>query len=748
LGHSGNLIRGRHRPPGYAPLRFAPGGSALPSDHQLLVFWLELLALLTVARGLGALMGRIGQPAVVGELAAGLLLGPSVLGAIAPDLQSWLFPPDPIQRSLLGGLGWIGVFLLLVLTGLETELGLIRRLGRGVAFVALGSLLIPLLAGIDLGFTLPEAFVGEGSPRLVFALFMGTALAISALPVIAKILSDLDLMRRNVAQALLAAAMLDDIVGWILLGTVAGLARSGSLEGGRLLFTIAGLLVFLLLAFSLGQKAVDAVLRAVRLGRGGVASSLTAVLLLALGAGALTHAIGLEAVFGAFIAGIVIGRSRFHDDEVFAHLEGITRAFFAPLFFATAGLRVDLGLLADPEVMRWGLIVLAAASLTKFGGAYLGSRLAGFAVREGFALAVGLNARGAVEIIVATVGLSLGVLNARSYTVVVLLAMVTSMMAPLLLRWALSGWVGSEEERARLERERVLGGNVLVRATRVLLPSHGGPNSVLAARILDLAWPEGVEVTVLAAGRDVPAADLARVRGAFASRPLVFEQAPTKEPLAAILEHAALGYGAIAVGATDTRVAGTLVSPVVDELLAASPLPVIMVRKGAGTDATAAPAFRRILVPAVGTRPGRAAQEMAYSVARRLGVPVWIAHVVTLPTLGQELRYARGTGEHRVAAGIDRVSVADNVIEEARAAASEMGVRAEPLIRTAVSAPEAILSLVREQEIDLLVLAANLRQLTGRPFLGHGVEFLLRESPCTVIVVTVPPGWGGPGRGR
>ena len=235
---------------------------------------------------------------------------------------------------------------------------------------------------------------------------------------------------------------------------------------------------------------------------------------------------------------------------------------------------------------------------------------------------------------------------------------------------------------------------------------------------------------------------------ASASRPLVFDRAPAKEPLAAILEHAALGYGAIAVGATDTRAAGTLVSPVVDELLAASPLPVIMVRKGAGTDATAPPSFRRILVPAVGTRPGRAAQELAYSVARRLGATVWIAHVVTLPTLGQELRYARATGEHRAAAGTDRVAVAEHVIEEARAVAAEMGVRVDPLIRTAVSAPEAILSLVREQEIDLLVLAANLRQLTGRPFLGHGVEFLLRESPCTAIVVTVPPGWGGPARAR
>jgi Kef-type K+ transport system membrane component KefB/nucleotide-binding universal stress UspA family protein len=718
----------------------------VPTEHQLLIFWLQVFMLVAVARALGGLMRRIGQPAVIGELAAGLLLGPSVFGVLMPDAQEWLFPTDPLQRSLLAGPAWIGVFLLLVLTGLETDLALVRRLGRGVAFVAIGSLLIPVLAGINLGLSLPESFVGEGAPRPVFALFMGTALGISALPVIAKILSDLGLMRRNLAQVLLAAAMLDDFAGWILLGTVAGLARSGSLETDRLVLAVGGLVFFLVGAFTLGRRGVDALLRLVRVRGGGVAGGLTAVVLVALASGVLTHALGLEAVLGAFIAGIVLGNSRFHDPEVFPHLEGITRSFFAPLFFATAGLRVDLSLLAEPEVLRWGILVVVIATLSKSGGSYLGARIAGLPQREGLGLAAGLNARGAVEIVVATVGLSLGVLNSASYAVVVLLAMVTSMMAPPLLRAVMGGWAGSEEERERLARERLLGGNVLVRPSRILLPSHGGPNSVLAAQIVDLAWPEGIEVTVLAAGGDVPAEDVARVRAAFSGRPLVYEHAPGKEPIAAILEHAGLGYGAIAVGATDTRIAGTLVSPMVDELLAVSPLPVIMVRRGAGVDPTAPLAFRRILVPAIGTQPGRAAQEMAYSFARRLDVPVFVAHVVTLPSLEQELSYAH-PAQAMEPERVEQAEVAERVVEEARELAREMGVRAVPVIRTAVSAPEAILALARERQVDLLVLAANLRQLSGRPFLGHGVEYLLQESESTVVVVTAPPGWGGPSRG-
>jgi Kef-type K+ transport system membrane component KefB len=709
----------------------------VPSEHQLLLFWLQLLALLLSARALGGALRAVGQPAVIGELAAGLLLGPSVLGRLAPGLHAWLFPDDPIQRSLLAGPAWLGVFLLLILTGLETDLALIRRLGRATARVAFGSLVLPVLTGVALGLVLPAAFVGPATDRTVFALFLGTALGISALPVIATILADLDLMRRNVAQVLLAAAMANDVAGWILLGIVAGLAQSGSLDFLRLTGTVAGLVLFLGLAFTLGQRGVDALLRASRLRRWGLSGSLTAILAVALGAGSLTHALGLEAVFGAFVAGIVLGRSRFHDADVFPHLDGITRAFFAPLFFATAGLRVDLGLLAEPQVLGWGLVVVAAASASKGAGAYLGARRAGLPRREGLALGIGLNARGAIEIVVATVGLSLGVLSPKSYALVVLMAMATSMMTPPLLRRVLRDWPGDAEERARLERERQLGGNVLVRPGRVLLPSHGGPNSVLAARIVDLAWPEGAEVTVLAAGRDVPSEDLAKVRAALAGRPTSVQHEPGQEPLRAILDHAALGYGAVAVGATDERIAGTLVSPVVDELLASSPLPVVMVRRGAKLDPEAPLRFRRVLVPAVGTQPGRAAQEIAYGVARRHDARVLLAHVVTTPSFGQAFGYGYD-GQHS-----PRVDVAERVVEAARALADEMGVRVEPVIRSGVSAAEEILQIARESHADLLVLAANLRQFSGRPFLGHGVEYLLEEAEATVIVVTAPPGWAG-----
>ncbi len=726
------------------------------SHDQLLLFWLQLAALLATARLLGSGLRRLGQPAVVGELAAGILLGPSVFGQLAPGAQSWLFPSDAVQEGLLAAVGWLGAFLLLIVTGYETDLRLIQRLRTATLRVGLGSLIVPVLAGIAVGYAMPAAFLGPEAERLVFALFLGTALGISALPVIAKVLSDLDLMRRNAAQIIVAAAMANDLAGWVLLGVVAGLAQSGHVDVQGLAITTIGLIAFLLFAFGPGQRLVDAMLRGVRTRRSGGAGAASVIVLSGLAAGALTHAIGLEAVFGAFIAGIVLGRSRHQEQEAFASLHTLTMSFLAPIFFAEAGLRVDLGLLADPTILGWGLAVLATATATKFAGAWVGARLAGLPTREALALGAGLNARGAVGIVVATVGLSIGVLGPASYAIVVLVSIATSMMAPPMLRGFLSGWRGSIEERERLERERQLGRNVLVRSLPLLLPSHGGPNSVLAARFLDLAWPEDVEAVVLSAG-DAPEADVQRVAAAFARRPVRRETVRARDPLAAILEHAALGYGAIAVGATDARVAGRLISPLVDDLLAASPVPVVMVRRGArergggdagADDGSAIPlAIRRILVPAIGTQPGRAAQELAFGLAARLDVEVVIAHVVTVPTPTQAVARpdwepdARVTAADRYDAAGGHIEIAERVIREARALADELGVRSRAVIRTGLFAPDVLLDLARNEQVDLIVLAANLRQLSGRPFLGHGVEYLLEKSACAVAVVTAPPGF-------
>jgi nucleotide-binding universal stress UspA family protein len=237
------------------------------------------------------------------------------------------------------------------------------------------------------------------------------------------------------------------------------------------------------------------------------------------------------------------------------------------------------------------------------------------------------------------------------------------------------------------------------------------------------------------------------VEKAFTRRVARRESTRGGDRLGAILDHAALGYGVIALGATDAVAAGRLVSPLVDELLSASALPVVMVRRGTAAVYPDDPTLgiHRILVPAVGTQPGRAAQEMAFGLAARIGAEVVIAHVVTAPTPAQEVALP-GWLHDRVpgvagAAQPARFAIAERVVDEARALAAEFGAQARAEIRTGLFAPDVLLALARDEQVDLIVLAANLRQLSGRPFLGHGVEYLLEKSASAVAVVTAPPGF-------
>ncbi|NCW49546.1 MAG: cation:proton antiporter, partial [Actinobacteria bacterium] len=304
----------------------------------MLVFLVQLAVLLALARLLGQACKRLGQPAVVGELAAGVLVGPSVLGRISPDAFDWLFPADSVQSGMLFTVGWLGVMLLLVTTGFETDLTLIGRLGRAVLWVTVGSLVIPFAFGVGGGALIPDTFLTVGEDRVIFALFLATALTISSLPVIATILADLRLLRRNFGQLTIAAGMANDVVGWILLGLIAGLVSTGQFEVGDFLTTLGGLVVFLVIAVALGQRIVDRALLAMRRTSVGTAGWLTMAIVISVGLGAITQALGVEAVLGAFVAGILLGRSRYTRHDVEEQIETVTSSLLAPVFFATAGL--------------------------------------------------------------------------------------------------------------------------------------------------------------------------------------------------------------------------------------------------------------------------------------------------------------------------------------------------------------------------------------------------------------------------
>ncbi|WP_431971044.1 cation:proton antiporter [Nocardia sp. bgisy134] len=417
------------------------------ASHQLLVFLIQVGLLLVTALCLGRLAARFGMPAIVGELLVGVVLGPSLLGHLAPDLQSWLFPVDREQAHLLDAVAQIGVLLLVGITGAHLDLAMVRRRRRSALSVSLAGLLIPLTMGIALGYYLPAPTRPDSADRITFALFLGVAMCVSAIPVIAKTLSDMKLLHRDVSQLTLAAGMIDDAVGWLLLSVVAAMAADGlTLLGVGL--PALNLVLFLLAATTLGRPLVRFAFRLANRSED-AGPSIALATAVVLGGAALTHALQLEAVLGAFAAGILVAQSGAAEPTRLAPLRSVVMWVLAPLFLATAGLRMDLTLLARPEVAVGALAVLAVAIVGKFAGAFLGARLSSLTTAEGLALGAGMNARGVVEVVVAMVGFRLGVIGTEAYTIIVLVAIVTSLMAPPLLRSAMRRIEHSDEEHAR-----------------------------------------------------------------------------------------------------------------------------------------------------------------------------------------------------------------------------------------------------------------------------------------------------------
>jgi Kef-type K+ transport system membrane component KefB len=418
--------------------------------HQLLVFLLQIGLLLILAIFLGRVAARLGLPPIVGELSAGVILGPSLFGWLAPPVSRWVFPGQPDQAHLLDAVGQVAVLLLVGLAGIEMDIRMVRRRSTTALRISLAGLVIPLALGVGLGYPLAKLIHSGTANTTVFALFLGVAMCVSAIPVIAKTMMDMNLIHRNVGQLTLAAGMVDDAFGWFMLSVVSAMAVGGLRTG-----TVARALIYLVLVVVLAVVVGRAVVRmALRLSKGSEIQMVAAAAAMILLAAAGTQALGLEAVFGAFVCGILIGSSSEFARTRMSSLRTVVLAFLAPVFFATAGLRIDLRALAKPAVLAATLIVLATAIVGKFAGAYVGARLSRLSRWEGLALGAGMNARGVIEVIVALVGLRLGILDTNTYTIIVLVAVVTSVMAPPLLRLAMKRVEYTEEEELRLS-ERV-----------------------------------------------------------------------------------------------------------------------------------------------------------------------------------------------------------------------------------------------------------------------------------------------------
>ncbi len=423
------------------------------TEHDSLVFLL-LGAMLESARLLGELARWMGMPMVVGEIAAGIVLGPTVFGRLAPHAQGWLFPSGTVQ-SMIGGYTTVAVVLLLVVVGVEVDLGVLRSRGRSAALTGFLGLVLPFVSGVALGFLLPESDLIDPARRTTVALFLGVALSISALPVIAKTLLDLGLFKTDVGLLVMASAMIDDLAGWLALSLLLGPVRGGAVDLMSFAKTVVFAALFTAVLLLLGRRVIDAILPHVE--RAAAATSgrvLSLVILLALFGAAITQAIGLHAIFGGFIVGLTVGGSSRISERTRVAIEDFVVNVFAPVFFASIGLRVDFVAAFDPRLV---VLVLVLATVPKLVGCTLGARAGGLKWRQATAVGFGMNARGAMGIVLADLAREAGLLKDQMFVALVFMALATSLVSGPAMKRLLYGEEPDEDVVTLLRRGAFIG---------------------------------------------------------------------------------------------------------------------------------------------------------------------------------------------------------------------------------------------------------------------------------------------------
>lgn len=726
----------------------------MAADHTLAIFVAELILLLFFGRLLGEVMARIGQPAIFGQLLAGILLGPSVFGALLPEARHLVFPDTPALKSMIDAVSQIGILLLLLLTGMETNLSLVNRRRRAVVSSSLFGIAVPFGCGVLLTYLLPASLLPSPEARLVTALFLGTALSISSVKIVAMVLMEVGAIRRDLGQLILATAILDDTVAWVIIAVIAGIAAHGSVSLANVGASLAGTAIFLAVSLTVGRRLVARLIVWVNDNMTIDVPVITAILLVMLVMALTTDLIGVHTALGAFIAGVLVGQSPILTEHIEAELRGFIIAFFSPVFFAVAGLGMDLRTLLDPALLLVTLAIIAVASAGKFLGALAGGTLGGLTLRESLAMATGLNARGSTEVIIASIGLAMGALNHQLYTMIVAMAVITTMFMPPTLRWMMARVPLREDEAKRLETEEAEARESVPKMERALVLVDDSANGRLAAKLAGIfVAHRQVLTTVLDHARKAheKAHEKAHVKGetspghtllagfvnsalekippevdGVAAQPalLSVEQLVHSKMTAgddAVEKEAGKGYSIAFVGIADPVLHGAhRFEESLQRLVDSFDGPVAIVVNGESLSG-ASDTPLDVLVPTGGAQEARVATEIALVLAKATQGSVAALHVFE-PQADTDLLRGRAR----------RMGM--SVLVDAHRLGKRSGVPVKGLTATNAKPDSEIRRAARRGRYDLVVMGASLRHGETR-FLGPRSAALLRDIRTPILLI-------------
>lgn len=397
--------------------------SQVRAEPLLIVHLLvALITIILVAKAFGRLFAWFKQPSVMGEVVAGIALGPSLLGLISPELLGFLLPHE--IRPVLSSLAQLGIILFMFLVGVELDTGLVKKRGHAAIAIAHASMLTPFLFGSIVAFWLYPLFALPTTRFTTFAVFMGVALSITALPVLARMISDLNIANSPMATLTLTCAAIGDVTAWWLLALAIGLAQANLIA---VLITIFFTVLFYIVTVSFAPRLLKSIgenLEQARHEQWATTTLIVMILVVAL----CTELIGIHALIGPFLLGALVAKESVLAQRVTSKLEPLTATLLLPLFFAFTGMKTQIGLITTAEQWIWCLLLILIASVTKIGGATIAAKFSGIDWQDSLAIGVLMNTRGLMELIVLNIGLELNILSPTLFTMMVIMALVTTLI--------------------------------------------------------------------------------------------------------------------------------------------------------------------------------------------------------------------------------------------------------------------------------------------------------------------------------
>jgi len=405
----------------------------LGSFHQnirlsLPVILLQVVVIILVARLLGVLFKKIGQPAVIGEIVAGVMLGPSLLGLLSPAVSEFLFPPDSMVN--LQFLSQLGLVLFMFIIGMELDIQVIHKQARDAVIISHASIIIPYALGMGLSYFLYDQFAPANTPFLHFSLFMGIAMSITAFPVLARILQERGMTGTRLGVLAITCAAADDVTAWCILAALIAIIKAGTSMNA--MFTIALVVFYCLLMIFPVRMLLQKVFASERLSNRTMMALVFVVLLLS---AYMTETIGIHALFGAFMAGLIMPQDPVFRKMFINKIEDVSIVLLLPIFFVLTGLRTQIGLLNEANLwVSFGWILLVAV-MGKFGGSAIAARVVGQNWKDSLSIGALMNTRGLMELVVLNIGYDLGILSPQIFSMMVLMALATTFMTNPVLNW-------------------------------------------------------------------------------------------------------------------------------------------------------------------------------------------------------------------------------------------------------------------------------------------------------------------------